>query len=104
MRTGRRNRTLDQKMTIVDIIDNGKGTLASKCDLIGISTTTYYNYRKYIRLSQSTNKQSNDTIEHLSNALDDINMEFFGGNLKTITITLGDSRSRNYHRTNGGAR
>jgi ACT domain-containing protein len=104
MRTGRRNRTLDQKMTIVDIIDNGKGTLASKCDLIGISTTTYYNYRKYIRLSQSTNKQSNDTIEHLSNALDDINMEFFGGNLKTITITLGNGRSRNYRRTNGGAR
>lgn len=104
MRTGRRNRTLDQKMTIVDIIDNGKGTLASKCDLIGISTTTYYNYRKYIRLSQSTNKQSNDTIEHLSNALDDINMEFFGGNLKTITITLGNGRSRNYCRTNGGAR
>lgn len=104
MRTGRRNRTLDQKITIVDIIDNGKGTLASKCDLIGISTTTYYNYRKYIRLSQSTNKQSNDTIEHLSNALDDINMEFFGGNLKTITITLGNGRSRNYCRTNGGAR
>lgn len=104
MRTGRRNRTLDQKMTIVDIIDNGKGTLASKCDLIGISTTTYYNYRKYIRLSQSTNKQSNDTIKHLSNALDDINMEFFGGNLKTITITLGNGRSRNYRRTNGGAR
>lgn len=104
MRTGRRNRTLDQKMTIVDIIDNGKGTLASKCDLIGISTTTYYNYRKYVRLSQSTNKQSNDTIEHLSNALDDINMEFFGGNLKTITITLGNGRSRNYRRTNGGAR
>lgn len=104
MRTGRRNRTLDQKITIVDIIDNGKGTLASKCDLIGISTTTYYNYRKYIRLSQSTNKQSNDTIEHLSNALDDINMEFFGGNLKTITITLGNGRSRNYRRTNGGAR
>lgn len=103
MRTGRRNRTLDQKMTIVDIIDNGKGTLASKCDLIGISTTTYYNYRKYIRLSQSTNKQSNDTIEHLSNALDDINMEFFGGNLKTITITLGNSH-RNHRRTNGGAR
>ena len=71
----------------------------------GISTTTYYyNYRKYIRLSQSTNKQSNDTIEHLSNALDDINMEFFGGNLKTITITLGNGRSRNYRRTNGGAR
>lgn len=40
-----------------------------------------------------------DQILFLDNA-----MEFFGGNLKTITITLGDSRSRNHRRTNGGAR
>lgn len=47
--------------------------------------------------------KTGDKIEHLSNALDDINMEFFGGNLKTITITLGNSH-RNHRRTNGGAR
>lgn len=96
--------TYDQKKMIVDIVNNGKGTLASKCNLIGISTTTYYNYKRCVHLTHGTNSKSNETIERLSNALDDINMEFFGGDLKTITITLGNGRSRNYRRTNGGAR
>lgn len=100
----RKTLTYEQKKMIVDIINNGKGTLVSKCNLIGISTTTYYNYKRYVHLTHGSNNKSNETIEHLSNALDDINMEFFGGNLKTITITLGNGRSRNYRRTNGGVR
>lgn len=64
--------TYDQKKMIVDIVNNGKGTLASKCSLIGISTTTYYNYKRYVRLAHNANNESNETINHLSNALDDI--------------------------------
>ena len=104
MRIGSHTLTYEQKKMIVDIVNNGKGTLANKCNLIGISTTTYYNYKRYVRLAHNTNSESNETIKHLSNALDDINMEFFGGNLKTITITLGGSRSGNHRRTNGGVR